>query len=58
MTIVETAFGVVVLLLASASVILALVVVIVWLWGLLRRLVARNRPPTVEQEYRALSERQ
>jgi hypothetical protein len=58
MNAVETVFGVVVLLLASASVVLALVVVIVWLWSQLRRLLARLRPPTVEQEYRALSERQ
>jgi hypothetical protein len=51
-------FGVVVLLMAGASVILSLVVVIVWLWGVLRRIVARNRPPTVEAEYRAMVERQ
>jgi uncharacterized membrane protein YqiK len=58
MNAVETVFGVVVLLMAGASVILSLVVVIVWLWGVLRRIVARNRPPTVEAEYRAMVERQ
>jgi hypothetical protein len=58
MNAVETVFGVIVLLLASGSVVLSLLVLLVWLWSQLRRLVARNRPPTVEQEYRALSERQ
>ena len=58
MNAVEQAFGIVVLLLASASVVLALVVMIVWLWGVLRRIVARNRPASIEAEYRAMVERQ
>jgi uncharacterized membrane-anchored protein len=47
----EVAFAVAVSLLAAVCVILALVWAVCWLWFALRRVLASNRPPTIEEDY-------
>ena len=57
---VETAFAVLVTLLAGIAVILALVWAVCWLWFALRRVLAANRLPSPNEQYwrdlRALTE--
>jgi hypothetical protein len=60
MATVETAFAVVVTLLAAICVILALVWAICWFWFALLRVLAANRPPDPDERFwadqRALTE--
>jgi hypothetical protein len=48
---VETAFAYAVAILAAVAVIGALTAVLVWEWGIIRRTLAANRPPTPEERF-------
>jgi hypothetical protein len=47
----ETAFAYAVAILAAVAVVGALVAVLVWEWGVIRRTLAANRPPTPEESF-------